>query len=90
LAGFYLSSHFCHCWQDMNCPIIAAMTVDQIPTLLLIVAVMLAPYGVVAALTRCFPKLTLPYRDVRVRIHDSDDLEVMFRRFEADLSSERR
>jgi hypothetical protein len=74
----------------MNCPIITAVSIDQIPALLLIVAVMLAPYGVATALTRCFPKLALPYRDNRVRMHDSDDLEAMFRRFEADLSSERR
>jgi hypothetical protein len=66
------------------------MSVDQIPALLLVVAVMLAPYGVVAALTRYFPNLARPYRDIRIRTHDFDDLDVMFRNFEEDLSSERR
>jgi hypothetical protein len=66
------------------------MSVDQIPALLLVVAAMLAPYGVVAALTRCFPNLARPYRDVRIRIHDFEDLDVVLRSFDEDLASERR
>jgi hypothetical protein len=66
------------------------MSVDQIPALLLVVAVMLAPYGVAAALTRCFPNLAQPYRDVRIRTHDFDDLDVMLRIFEQYRASERR
>ena len=90
LAGFCLPSHFCHCWRAGVCPKIDDRSVDQIPALLLVVAVMLAPYGVVAVLTSCFPSLTRPYRDIRVRTHDVADADAIFRRFEQDLASERR
>jgi hypothetical protein len=44
------------------------MTINEIPTLFLIVAAMLAPYGVSAALTHFFPSLARSYRDSRLRL----------------------
>jgi hypothetical protein len=44
------------------------MTTAQIPALLLIVASLLAPYGIARALTHYFPKHAKPYRDVRSRL----------------------
>jgi hypothetical protein len=43
---FLPHGHPCHCWRDVIFPIITAMTMAQIPALLLIVASVLAPYGV--------------------------------------------
>jgi hypothetical protein len=54
----------------MTVRIITAMSIEQIPTLLLIVAVMLAPYGVSALLTHYFPTLARGYGDVRRRLPD--------------------
>jgi hypothetical protein len=44
------------------------MTLHDLPALLLIVAAMLAPYGISAALTHFFPKLARSYRDTRLRL----------------------
>jgi hypothetical protein len=61
-------SHPCHCWRDVISPIITAMTMAQIPALLLIVASLLAPYGVARVLTHLFPRHAEPYRDIRSRL----------------------
>jgi hypothetical protein len=64
----YAEGHFSHCWRDIDLRIITAMTTAQIPALLLIVASLLAPYGIARALTHYFPKHAKPYRDVRSRL----------------------
>jgi hypothetical protein len=44
------------------------MTMAQIPALLLIVASLLAPYGIARVLTHYFPRHAEPYRDIRSRL----------------------
>lgn len=65
---FILYRHSCHCWRDIVYRIVTAMTLAQIPALLLIVASLLAPYGIARALTHYFPTHATPYRDVRTTL----------------------